>query len=84
MHKGAFVPPFYDSMIAKLIVLGSDRAEALERLSDALAAFRIEGISTNLSLLRTIAAHPDFVANRIDTRWSERVLLPAHVSNTGT
>lgn len=78
MHEGAVVSPFYDSMIAKLIVHGADRGDAVARLGDALAAFEIGGIPTNLSLLRAIACHPDFVANRFDTRWLERTVLPVY------
>ena len=83
MYEGAQVPPFYDSMIAKLIVLGPDRPEALRLLRGALDRFEIGGISTNLKLLRAIAAHADFANNNIDTRWSERILLPAFVTNKG-
>jgi acetyl-CoA carboxylase biotin carboxylase subunit len=83
MYEGAQVPPFYDSMIAKLIVLGPDRPEALRLLRGALDRFEIGGISTNLKLLRAIAAHADFTNNNIDTRWSERILLPAFVTNKG-
>jgi acetyl-CoA carboxylase biotin carboxylase subunit len=78
MHEGAWVPPYYDSMIAKLIVHGADRTLALARLRDALQAFEIEGIATNLGLLRHIAAHADFEHNRISTRWLEQVLLPSY------
>ncbi len=77
MADGAMVPPFYDSMIAKLIVHGDDRAQAVARLRAALNFFAIEGVATNLALLRFIAAHPDFIDNRVDTRWLERTLLPA-------
>ena len=83
MKTGVLVPPFYDSMIGKLIVRGGDRGEALTRLRAALDAFVIEGISTNLELLRAIVGHPDFVGNVIDTRWSERVLLPSYLSSKG-
>lgn len=84
MREGVLVPPYYDSMIAKLIVSGCDRAQALHRLRVALDAFRIDGIATNLPLLRAIAAHTDFSANSIDTRWAERVLLPTYLSDKGT
>lgn len=84
MREGVLVPPYYDSMIAKLIVSGCDRPQAIERLRAALDAFQIEGIATNLPLLRAIAGHPDFTANLIDTRWAERVLLPSYLSNKGT
>lgn len=77
MADGVAVPPFYDSMIAKLIVHGTDRAQAVARLQSALDAFAIEGIATNLALLRFVAVHPDFIDNRVDTRWLERTLLPA-------
>ena len=75
--EGGMVPPFYDSMIAKLIVHGDSRDHAVERLAKALDQFHVEGIATNLPLLRFIVAHPDFKTNNVDTRWLERVLLPA-------
>ena len=78
IEEGAVVPPFYDSMIAKLIVQGADRPAAVALLGQALANFEVQGIATNIALLRTIAAHPDFIANRLDTRWLEGVLLPAY------
>jgi acetyl-CoA carboxylase biotin carboxylase subunit len=77
MHEGALVSPYYDSMIAKLIVHGADRDTAVARLRFALANFEISGIKTNISLLRFIADHPDYIANRINTRWLEQTLLPA-------
>jgi acetyl-CoA carboxylase biotin carboxylase subunit len=75
--EGVLVPPYYDSMIAKLIVHAATRELAVEKLARALDQAEIEGIATNLPLLRMIVAHPDFRANRIDTRWLERALLPA-------
>jgi acetyl-CoA carboxylase biotin carboxylase subunit len=80
VEEGASIPPFYDSMIAKLIVHGADRPAAVALLRDALQIFEIGGIATNLALLRSIVAHADFVENRVDTRWLETVLLPAHAS----
>lgn len=72
---GYLVPPFYDSMIGKLIVTANDRASAVERLSAALDAFTIDGIVTNLPLLKHIVRHPDFIANEISTRWLEQSVL---------
>jgi len=83
MTSGVMVPPYYDSMIAKLIVTGRDRDDAVARLRDALDSFVIEGIATNIDLLRFISRHPDFIENRIDTRWAERVLLPEFLSDKG-
>ena len=76
MSEGALIPPFYDSMIGKLIVHADTRAAAIERLAAALDEFRIEGIPTTIDLHRAIVAHPDFIENRIHTRWLEQVLLP--------
>lgn len=83
MEAGAMVPPFYDSMIGKLIVHGKDRDEAIARLSDALDNFVVEGIATNIRLLKAIIAHPDFKAKRINTRWLETVLLPEFQTQLG-
>ena len=76
ISAGAMIPPFYDSMIGKLIVHGADRADAIAKMAAALDAFRIEGVPTTIDLHRAIVAHPDFIANRIHTRWLEQVLLP--------
>ena len=76
-RAGYLVPPFYDSMIGKLIVHGSDRADALRRAAEALRTFKIEGITTNLGFQAALVAHPDFIANQFNTRWLERTFLPA-------
>lgn len=70
------VPPFYDSMIAKLIVTAVDRPATVDRLGRALDAFEIEGLHTNLPLLRWIVRHDDFRKNRLSTGWLERTALP--------
>jgi acetyl-CoA carboxylase, biotin carboxylase subunit len=70
-RAGYVVPPFYDSMIGKLIVSGADRTEALDRLQAAIRGFRLVGPKTTLPLAAFIAAHPDFRNNRITTRWLE-------------
>ncbi len=75
MSLGAVIPPFYDSMIGKLIVHGKDRAEAVARLTAALDSFVVEGVPTTIALHRAIVRHPDFIANTIHTRWLEQVLL---------
>ncbi len=74
---GYLVPPYYDSMIGKLIVTAHDRPSCVARLADALDDFAIEGLTTNLPLLRYIARHEDFVSNHFHTRWLEQTLLPA-------
>ena len=80
MSEGAMIPPFYDSMIAKLIVHGADRGDAIAKLSSALDAFEVQGVPTTIDLHRDIVAHPDFVDNAIHTRWLEQVLLPERLA----
>ncbi|MBX3540922.1 MAG: acetyl-CoA carboxylase biotin carboxylase subunit [Chelatococcus sp.] len=77
VYEGYLVPPFYDSMVGKLIAHGRSREEALERLLAAVKAFRIEGIRTTLPLDAFILDHPDFRTNAITTRWLEDRGLPA-------
>jgi acetyl-CoA carboxylase biotin carboxylase subunit len=70
------IPPYYDSLIAKLVVRGKDREEAISRMSRALEMFIVEGIFTTIPLHRRILADPDFRAGRIHTGFIEK-LLPA-------
>jgi acetyl-CoA carboxylase biotin carboxylase subunit len=83
MEAGAVVPPYYDSMIAKLIVHAADRPRAVARLRDALEAFEVDGVSTNIAFLRAVTGHPDFLDNRVDTRWLETVFLPHYGQQEG-
>jgi acetyl-CoA carboxylase biotin carboxylase subunit len=73
-YADAVIPPYYDSMIAKLIVKGRDRAEAIGRMKRALEMFVIEGIKTSIPLHRRILADSDFAAGRFDTHFIERLL----------
>jgi acetyl-CoA carboxylase, biotin carboxylase subunit len=68
------IPPYYDSLIAKLIVRGKDRDEAVSRMARALEMFMVEGIYTTIPLHRRILADPDFRAGRLDTAFIERLL----------
>jgi len=79
VRRGDRVTPFYDPMIAKIIVWGEDRQAALERLRRALAETALLGVVTNLGLLVRIASHPQFAAGAVDTGFIERhrhALLP--------
>src|ERR1700726_3230561 len=73
-HADAVIPPYYDSMIAKLIVKGRDRGEAIGRMKRALEMFVIEGIRTSIPLHRRILADPDFAAGHFDTHFIDRLL----------
>ncbi len=72
VYAGYTVPPYYDSLLAKLIVHGRDRAEALVRLGQALDSFILEGVTTTIPFLARVIRHPDFVRGEIDTKFLER------------
>ncbi len=74
MDTTGVVTPFYDSMIAKLIGFGRDRAEALARTRRALDEFVIDGIHSNIPLHRRILDHPDFQKGPVSTRFLDRLL----------
>lgn len=74
MHAGAVVPPYYDSLIAKLIVHGKDREETIARMARALEMFIVEGIYTSIPLQRKILADADFRAGRFDTKFMGRFM----------
>jgi 3-methylcrotonyl-CoA carboxylase alpha subunit len=67
VREGDEIGVYYDPMIAKLVVWGSDRPEAARRLQDALAATAIVGVTTNLGFLQSVARHPAFLAGLTDT-----------------
>ena len=64
--------PSFDSLLAKVIVHGNDREEALSRMGQALDSFILEGITTTIPFLARVIRHPDFVAGKVDTRFLER------------
>jgi len=66
------VPPYYDSLIAKLVVHAPRRPEAVRRMERALEMFIVEGVSTSISLHQRIMKEPDFLAGRLDTGFMER------------
>ncbi len=71
-YQGYLIPPHYDSLIAKLIVWGRNREEAIGRGRRALDFFVIEGIKTTIPLHRKILDDPDFIAGRLSTHFMER------------
>jgi acetyl-CoA carboxylase biotin carboxylase subunit len=68
------VPPYYDSLIAKLIVHGADRAEAMAKMERALSQFVVQGIETSIPLHQEIFANEDFRRGDFDTKFMERLL----------
>ena len=71
-YAEGIVPPYYDSLIAKLIVHGKDRTEAMARMSRALEMFVVEGIHTTIPLHRRILEDPEFREGSFDTKFMER------------
>jgi acetyl-CoA carboxylase biotin carboxylase subunit len=74
VYAGYTVPPYYDSLLAKLIVQGRDREEALRRMHMALESFIIEGVTTTAGFLARVMEHPEFRAGTFDTKFLEREL----------
>jgi acetyl-CoA carboxylase biotin carboxylase subunit len=73
-YADGVIPPYYDSLIAKLIAHGKDRAEAIVRMRCALEGFVVEGIKTTIPLHKRILVDPAFVAGKFDTHFLDRAL----------
>jgi acetyl-CoA carboxylase biotin carboxylase subunit len=71
LFAGAEIPPYYDSLVAKVLAHGVDRAEALARMRRALEEFSLEGVQTTVGLLLEILKRPGFVSGRYDTGFLE-------------
>jgi acetyl-CoA carboxylase, biotin carboxylase subunit len=71
-YQDGVIPPYYDSLVAKLIAHGRDRAEAIQRMKRALDLFVVEGIHTSIPLHKRILNEPDFVVGRFDTNFIKR------------
>ncbi len=73
-RDGELVTPYYDSLLAKLIVKGETRIQAVARLQEALAAFVVTGVVTTIPFLRLLACQLDFIKGSVNTRWLEHNL----------
>ena len=76
-YQDGIIPPYYDSLVAKLIAFGNDREEAIARMTRALDMFVVEGIYTSIPLHQKILTHPDFVAGKLDTGFLTRIGIVA-------
>lgn len=76
VHESATISPYYDSMIAKLIIYGHNREHVLQRASKALQEFQIDGVSTTLEFHQTVLNQSAFRSGKISTKWVEDELLP--------
>jgi len=75
VYAGYRVPPFYDSLLGKVIVHGSTRDEALARMRNALSSFVLEGVHTTIPFLLKVLNHPEFMAGEVDTKFLERMFM---------
>jgi acetyl-CoA carboxylase biotin carboxylase subunit len=82
-HAECTIPPYYDSMIAKIIVHGRDRQEAIARMRRTLEMTVIEGIKTSIPLHLKILSDPDFIAGRFSTSFMERYLVEPKKTGDG-
>ncbi len=69
IESGARVPPFYDSLLAKIITCGADRADSLRKMTTALGNCHIDGVETNVAMHSAVIAEPAFMRGGVDTSW---------------
>ncbi|MBN2567896.1 MAG: acetyl-CoA carboxylase biotin carboxylase subunit [Deltaproteobacteria bacterium] len=74
-YSGYFVPPYYDSLLAKLVTWGDDRSEAIKKMQYALDNFTISGVDTTVPFHRYILQNNDYLEGKINTRWIEDTVL---------
>lgn len=77
--SGSSVTPFYDPMIAKLIVKGQNRQKAIESMLQALENYKVEGIKTNIPLLKEVFSHPEYLAGNTTTDFINKYLAKANI-----
>jgi len=75
-YEGDEISTYYDPLIGKVLAWGTSRAEAIRRMEGALAEYRVDGVHTNLPLLRAVAGHPEFRAGQATTDFLESRLSP--------
>ena len=78
-----FVPPYYDSLLAKLVVSARDRDHAIQCMQDALANFAVSGVDTTISFYQFIMKHPEYLNGKVNTRWIENSLIKEYEENEG-
>ncbi|MBW2204303.1 MAG: acetyl-CoA carboxylase biotin carboxylase subunit [Deltaproteobacteria bacterium] len=78
-----FVPPYYDSLLAKLVVSARDRDQAIQCMQDALANFAVSGVDTTIPFYQFIMKHPEYLSGKINTRWIENSLVKEYEENEG-
>jgi acetyl-CoA carboxylase biotin carboxylase subunit len=84
VYAGYTIPRYYDTLMAKLIVWGPDRAAAIARMARALGEYKVVGVRTTIPVLQHIMRDPDFVAGRLSTHFMERLMLSDRPEQGGT
>ncbi|MGH7886357.1 MAG: acetyl-CoA carboxylase biotin carboxylase subunit [Candidatus Binatia bacterium] len=82
-YTGYFVPPYYDSLLAKLIVHASSRIESADQTNRALENFHVTGIDTLIPFLKIVIADPEYRAGKVNTRWLEKKLEEYSAAQSG-
>ncbi len=82
-YSGYFVPPYYDSLLAKLIVHGANRVESADATNRALENFHVQGIDTLIPFLKVVIADADYRAGKVNTQWLEKKLEAYSATITG-
>ncbi len=77
--EGMSVPIYYDPMLAKLVTYGANRAEAIQRMKEAIAQYEVEGVATTLPFGRFVMEHPAFTEARFDTNFVKNYYTPQHL-----
>jgi acetyl-CoA carboxylase biotin carboxylase subunit len=77
-YCGYALPPFYDSLVGKLIAWGADRSEAIARMQRALRECRIEGLPTTVPFHQRLLSGPDFVSGNVHTRYVKETMYAGH------
>ena len=75
VYEGFRISPYYDSMIAKLIIYGHNRGQTLERAKNALNQFDVEGVDTTIRFHQSLLDQPDFITGNISTNWVENEFM---------
>ena len=83
-YSGYMVPPFYDSLLAKLITSGRDRQEAIQTMKYALSNLTVSGIDTTIPFYQFLLRYPDYLEGKVNTRWVEDVLLKEYEQDDGS
>ena len=83
-YADCVIPPYYDSLVAKLIAYGHDRSEAMTRMQRALDTFVVEGIHTSIPIHQRIMADTEFVLGNFDTNFIKKFMREGKVGVAAT